>query len=63
MYTNCKYMELFIGSKKYKLEGNYLTQLFTICKFIENLNFDNLFDVSEEQFKNNCIKSRDIKGF
>ena len=59
MYTNCKYMELFLGSKKYKLEGNYLTQLFTICKFIENLSAKDLFDVSEEKFKNNCSKCRE----
>jgi hypothetical protein len=63
MYTNCKYMELFLGSKKYRLEGNYLAQLFTICKFIENLSASDLFDISEEQYKNNCLKSRDIKGF
>ncbi len=59
MYTNCKYMELFLGSKKYRLEGNYLTQLFTICKFIENLSAKDLFDVSEEKFKNNCAKCRE----
>ena len=63
IYTNCKFMDLFLGSKKYRLEGNYLAQLFTICKFIENLSASDLFDISEEQYKNNCIKSRDIKGF
>ena len=60
IYTNCKFMELFLGQKKYGLEGNYLTQLFTICKFVENLSAEDLFDISEEQFKNNCLKSRDI---
>ena len=63
IYTNCKFMDLFLGSKKYRLEGNYLAQLFTICKFIENLSSSDLFDISEEQYKNNCLKSRDIKGF
>ena len=63
IYTNCKFMDLFLGSKKYRLEGNYLAQLFTICKFIENLSASDLFDISEEQYKNNCLKSRDIKGF
>ena len=62
IYTNCKYMELFLGNKKFKLEGNYLTQLFTICKFIENLSAKDLFDVSEEKFKYNCSKSRDTRG-
>ena len=63
IYTNCKFMDLFLGSKRYRLEGNYLAQLITICKFIENLSAKDLFDISEEQYKNNCIKSRDIKGF
>ena len=63
IYTNCKYMELFLGAKRFRLEGNYLTQLFTICKFIENINAKNLFNVSEEQFKNNCANSRNMKGF
>ena len=63
IYTNCKYMELFLGSKKYKLEGNYLTQLFTVCKFIEALTAENLFDITEEQFQKKCNESREIKGF
>ena len=61
--TNCKYMELFLGNKKFKLEGNYLTQLITVCKFIENLSAKDLFDVTEEKFKANCAKSRELKGF
>ena len=63
IYTNCKYMELFIGSKKYRLEGNYLTQLFTLCKFISDLGANDLFNVSEEQFKSNCAKSRELEDF
>ena len=56
-------MELFIGSKKYRLEGNYLTQLFTLCKFISDLGANDLFNVSEEQFKSNCAKSRELEDF
>ena len=63
MYSNCKFMELFMGPKKYRLEGNYLAQLFTICKFIENLSSDDLFNVSDEQFQINCMKSRHMRGF
>ena len=63
IYTNCKYMDLFLGNKKFKLEGNYLTQLITICKFIENLSANDLFEVTEEQYKTNCAKSRDLRGF
>ena len=63
IYTNCKYMELFLGNKKFKLEGNYLTQLITVCKFIENLSAKDLFDVTEEKFKANCAKSRVLRGY
>ena len=63
MFTNCKYMELFLGNKKYKIEGNYLTQLFTICKFIQDINASNLFDISEEKFQRNCKKARELRGF
>ena len=63
IFTNCKYMELFLGNKKYKIEGNYLTQLFTLCNFIQDLNASNLFDVSEEKFQKNCMNAREMRGF
>ena len=63
MMTNCKYMEIFISSKKFKLEGNYLTQLFTICKFISDLSANDLLDDTEEEFKINCTKSRELEDF
>ena len=42
IYSNCLYMNLFLGDKKYKEEGFQLTQLNAACKFLENLCPDNL---------------------
>ena len=46
---DCEWVRfIFDMFKKYKIEGNYLTQLFTICKFIQDINASNLFDISKK---------------
>ena len=54
MLTNCKFMNLFLGSKRNKAEDNQLTQLFSICEFIQDITYQKLNDVSEDIFKKNC---------
>ena len=54
MYSNVKYMELFIGDKKIKVEGNRLTQLSGLCKLITEINYKNLIEVNEEDFIRKC---------
>ena len=54
IFTNCKFMNLFLGSKKNKSEDNELTQLFSICEFVQNVKSEQLNDVTEEEFKKNC---------
>ena len=54
IFTNCKFMNLFLGSKKQKSEDNQLTQLFSICEFVQDITYDKLNDVTEETFKKNC---------
>ena len=54
MYSNAKYMELYIGDKIKKNEGSQLTQLLVSCNFIENLKYSDLFDVTEEEFIKKC---------
>ena len=55
MISNCKYMELFIGEKKHKEEGNQLAQLTAICQFAENITPDKLFGMDDEQFLKRCM--------
>ena len=50
IFTDCKFMELYIGNKKNKGEDNQLTQLRTVCDFIKQINAKSLFNVDEEEF-------------
>ena len=54
MISNCKYMELFMGEKKNREEGNQLAQLTAICEFAEHITPDKLYGMSEEKFVKRC---------
>jgi hypothetical protein len=53
IYSDCKFMKLFIGDKKNKEEGNELAQLEGVCLFIQNISSKDLYDVSDEVFEKN----------
>jgi len=57
MYTNLEFMELYMGEKIKKIEGNNLAQLKSIRDFTFNLKSDNLQNVSNEEFEINCKNS------
>ena len=57
IYSNCRYMDLYIGDKRSKGEGSQLSQLIGICQYIKDLKYDSLFDVTEEEFNINCNKA------
>ena len=50
IYTNCKFIELYIGNKKNKNEGNLLTQMITICDYFNKINSKSFYNISEEEF-------------
>ena len=50
MFSNAKIMELYIGNKKNKGEGNLLSQILSVCEFIINLQYSDLADVTPEEF-------------
>ena len=54
IYSNCKYMNLFIGEKKNKGEGHQLSQMIGICQQVLNFNYKCLFDITEEEYNKNC---------
>ena len=56
LYSNCKFLELYIGDLKSKNEGIQLTQLQSICTRIIELNHTNLIDVDVREFESNCYK-------
>ena len=55
IYSNCKFMNLFLGAKKNEAEGHQLSQLLGICQETSNISAASLLDVSEEQFNKNCL--------
>ena len=57
IYSNCKYMELYIGDKSCKEEGSQLSQLLGICTYVKDLTYQSLFDVTENEFDENCNKA------
>ena len=54
VFTNCEFMELYIGDKIRKKEGNYLAQLKSIRDFTLNLSHNKLFNLTLEEFNKNC---------
>jgi hypothetical protein len=50
IYTNLKFMELYIGEKKNKGEDNQLAQMISICDFIAKANSNSFFNVDEQEF-------------
>lgn len=54
IYTNCKYIELFLGDKEDKEEGNFLTKIISICEKLSNFKFDDLFNINETDYEINC---------
>ena len=60
MFSNGQYMELYIGEKRYKLEGSQLTQLLSACEFISNIKYSNLNNVTKEEYINNCNEAYKI---
>ena len=50
IYTNLKFMELYIGEKKNKGEDNQLAQMLSICDFIKKVNSKSFFNVDEKEF-------------
>ena len=57
MFTNYEFMELYIGDKIKKNEGNYLAQLKSIIDFTFSLTPQNLFNITDKEFEENCRSS------
>ena len=53
IYSDIEYMKLFIKDNN-GTEENQLTQLVTVCEAMKNINYNHLFDVTEEEYRKNC---------
>lgn len=57
LFSNCKFMDLFIGNLRDKNEGSQLTQLQSICTRILDINHNTLIDVEDvTEFENKCYQ-------
>ena len=54
IFSNSKYIDLYIGDLRSKGEGSQLTQLLSLCDFIIDLNYDSIYGVSLEEFNKKC---------
>jgi len=54
IYSNVKYMELYIGDKKNKSEGSQLAQLSATCNYISSIQYSNLYEVTKDEFQRKC---------
>ena len=62
IFSNVKFMELYIGEQKSKKEGNQLSQFKGICELIPKINYTNLNDVTLEEFNEMCNNGlKDVK--
>ena len=60
LYDNCRYMNLFLGDKKIRKEGNQLDTLKLLCEKMENFSYKDLFNITETDYEEN--KSLVLKG-
>ena len=58
IYSNCQFMELFIGNKNEGLEGQNLVELKAICQHVAELSSLELKGINKEEFNEICLKSR-----
>ena len=54
IYSNCKYMELFLGKKETKAEGHNLMSILSICKKMSEFSFNDLLNITESDYQVNC---------
>ena len=54
IYSNAKYMQLYIGDKKNRLEGSQLIQLLSSCEYIAKMEASGLNNVTKEEFIRKC---------
>ena len=54
MFTNYEFMKLYMEEKITKKEGNYLIQLKGILDFTLKIEASNLYNISKEEFEENC---------
>lgn len=63
IYSNCKYMELFLGDRRNKKEDSELIQLLSLCDYICNISYSKLINVTKEEYNDKCNKAAKTDDF
>ena len=54
IYSNLKFLELYIGDLRSKEEGSQLTQLIALCDYINKIEWSNLIGITKDDFILKC---------
>ena len=55
IYSNCKYVEFFGDIKDDGKEENlYLSNMLAVCELISNISLNNLYNITESDYEQNC---------
>ena len=62
LYSNIKFLEIYQKELKYKIIGSQLSIWDSICRYIPNLNYNDLKGITSKEFENKCNEaSKQIK--
>ena len=53
IFDNCRYMELFLGEKKDKVEGQKIVELKGLCELLTKYTYNNLYNITESDYEEN----------
>jgi len=63
IYSNCKFMELFLGERRNKKEDSELIQLISLCDYICNISYSKLLNVTKEEYHLKCEEAAKNDNF
>ena len=64
IYTDCNFMQLYIGNKKDEIENSELAQLLSICNFIKEVKYNSLYNINENEFnEKNELSLKELKEY
>ena len=52
--SNCKYIELFLGSNTSGIEASQLTKIMGCCETMKNTQFENFYNISKNNYDLMC---------
>ena len=54
IYSNSKYIQLFLGDKENKEEGNFVTKILAICDKMVKFSINDMINITESDYEVNC---------